>query len=147
MSEADTAIRLALEQEPAAEDMALLGQRLREFNDAQVGPSGYRPLAVFLREESGAVAGGLVGSTSRGWLHIDVLWVREELRGRGFGTALLQEAEREAAARGCAHVLLDTFSFQAPGFYRKQGYAVRAELRDWPPGHSRFFMTKDLAPG
>jgi hypothetical protein len=42
------------------------------------------------------------------------------------------------------NVFLDTFSFQAPGFYQKLGYRVFGELVDFPPGHTRQYLTKRL---
>jgi hypothetical protein len=53
-------------------------------------------------------------------------------------------AEAEARQRGAQHAYLDTFSFQAPGFYKKHGYQVFGELQDFPPGHQRYFLTKQL---
>jgi hypothetical protein len=42
------------------------------------------------------------------------------------------------------HAYLDTFSFQAPDFYKKLGYEVFGELQDFPHGHQRYFMKKRL---
>jgi hypothetical protein len=53
-------------------------------------------------------------------------------------------AEREARSRGCHGAWLDTFEFQARGFYERQGYTCFAQLPDYPPGFSRFFMKKAL---
>lgn len=46
--------------------------------------------------------------------------------------------------RNARHAYLDTFSFQAPGFYQRAGYRVFGELPDFPAGHRRYFMTKEL---
>ena len=88
--------------------------------------------------------GGLVGETFWDWLHVDLLWVAEELRGRGYGSRLLAAAEAEAVRRGCGHAYLETLGFQAPDFYRARGYRVFGELADFPPGHTRYFMRKSL---
>jgi GNAT superfamily N-acetyltransferase len=72
------------------------------------------------------------------------MWIREELRGRGYGHRLLASAEDEARRRGAKNAYLDTFSFQAPGFYKKHGYRVFGELHDFPTGHQRYFLTKEL---
>ena len=40
--------------------------------------------------------------------------------------------------------MVDTFSFQAPGFYVKQGYAEYARL-PYPPRFERIFFRKPLA--
>jgi ribosomal protein S18 acetylase RimI-like enzyme len=60
-------------------------------------------------------------------------------------SALMREAEAVARENGCTGIWLDTFSFQAPGFYEKLGYTVFGTLADYPPGHSRFFLHKTLS--
>jgi N-acetylglutamate synthase-like GNAT family acetyltransferase len=72
------------------------------------------------------------------------MWVQEDLRGNGFGEELLKAVEKEAKEKGAKFAFLDTFSFQAPGFYQKFGYQVFGELPDFPPGHQRFYLTKEL---
>jgi hypothetical protein len=46
--------------------------------------------------------------------------------------------------RDCLGVWLVSYSFQAPGFYRKQGYDVAATIDCDPPGLTRYYMTKRL---
>ena len=92
---------------------------------------------------TGAV-GGLLAGIWGGVLFVRILWVSEALRGRGFGRRLMETAERRAVERGCRHVYLDTFSFQAPGFYEKLGYETYAKAEDWPVGHGHHFLRKDL---
>jgi GNAT superfamily N-acetyltransferase len=72
------------------------------------------------------------------------LWVSETVRGSGYGTALMQAAEREAVRRGVRNIFLNTFSFQAVDFYLKLGYTIFGELEDFPPGHKRVFLQKKL---
>jgi GNAT superfamily N-acetyltransferase len=115
-----------------------------EYNNSIVGPSNGRPLFVVLRDPALNVCGGLSGSTSRGWLFIDHLVVPEASRRQGIGRELVTLAEREAANRGCHNAWLNTFEFQARGFYEKLGYTCFGELPDYPPGFSRFFMSKSL---
>jgi len=79
-----------------------------------------------------------------GWLFIELLWVSDERRQRGLGRSLMQKAELEARKRGIGSVYLDTFSFQAPGFYKKLGYREFGKLNDFPTGHTRHWMTKAL---
>ena len=76
---------------------------------------------------------------------LDILWVDEEYRGRGLGSALLRAAERAAMERGCRLITLGTFDFQARPLYEKNGYAVCGVLEDCPtPGHTHYDMIKQL---
>ncbi len=72
------------------------------------------------------------------------MWIKEELRGCGYGHRLLTRIEDEARQHGAKNVYLDTFSFQAPDFYKQHGYQVFGELPDFPSGHQRYFLTKQL---
>lgn len=117
---------------------------LVEYNSSQAGPSQNRPLAVLVKDDQGAVIGGLWGHTGYDWLFTQLLVVPAALRGRGVGTEIMQLAEREAAQRGCHGAWLDTFEFQARGFYERLGYECFGELPNYPKGYARFFMKKAL---
>lgn len=112
-----------------------------------IGPAQLRLLVIPLRDDNGSVAGGLWGGTSFEWLHVQMLFVPEQLRGLGVGGALMALAEAEARARGCRGAHVDTFSFQAAPFYRKLGYTLFGVLQDCPPGHDRLFFQKRLDTG
>jgi GNAT superfamily N-acetyltransferase len=117
---------------------------LVRFNEQRSGHAvNYRPLALLLRHPgTGAILGGLWGGTDFTQLHVDLLFVPESLRGGGLGRELMYQAEVEARQRDCLGVWLDTFSFQARGFYERLGYEVFGTIEDFPPGHSRFFLKK-----
>lgn len=114
------------------------------YNTAKGGPSHSRPLVVVARNESGELAGGLWGHTAYEWLFTQFLVVQDSARGAGLGSKLMALAESEALARGCHGAWLDTFEFQARGFYEKNGYVCFAELPQYPAGYSRYFMKKRL---
>jgi GNAT superfamily N-acetyltransferase len=139
------AYQITLEQSASVEDRAVIGNGLARFGDALFAGTSVTDVAVFVRDEAGAIVGGVIGNYgSFEWLYVDVLWVGEELRGQGYGSRLMEMIEAEAARHGCRNVYLNTFSFQAPAFYEKLGYTVFAELEDFPPGHSRLFLRKKL---
>ena len=118
---------------------------LVEYNSSQAGPSGNRPIAVLVRDQANTVIGGLWGHTGYEWLFTQLLVVPAGLRGRGIGTEIMQLAEREAVQRGCHGAWLDTFEFQARGFYERIGYKCFGELPNYPKGFSRYFMQKALS--
>jgi len=117
---------------------------LMAFNEQAVGPAEFRPLGVLAKAVDGKTLGGLTGWTGWQWLFVQLFWLPEELRGAGLGSELLRRAEAEAMRRGCRAAWLDSFSFQAPEFYRRQGYEIFGVLDDYPPGHRRVFLKKTL---
>ncbi len=117
---------------------------LDAYNIGATGFSEYSPINLFLRDEGDEVVGGLLAAVWGGVLFVRILWVAAALRGQGHGGRLLQAAERQAVERGARYVYLDTFSFQAPGFYEKQGYEVFARADDWPADHAHYFLRKRL---
>ena len=133
---------IELQDPPSDEDARAVVMGLVGYNDSQVAPEGARRLVLLLRDGDGTLKGGLLGYTHWNWLFVGHLWVHDSLRGRGVGRELLGRAEAEAAARGCRNAHLDTYSFQARGFYESLGYEVFGTLDDYPPGHSRYFLQK-----
>jgi GNAT superfamily N-acetyltransferase len=101
-------------------------------------------LCFVLRAPDEEVVGGVIGAIFWDWLYIDLMWIKEDLRGLGYGHRLLELAEEEGRKRGAKNAYLDTFSFQAPEFYIKRGYQVFCKLKDFPQGHQRYFLTKEL---
>jgi GNAT superfamily N-acetyltransferase len=117
---------------------------LVEYNASQAGPSQNRPIVVLVKNGEGEVVGGLWGHTGYEWLFTQLLVVPPNLRGRGVGTEIMKIAEREAVNRGCRGAWLDTFEFQARGFYERIGYECFGELPNYPQSFSRYFMKKSL---
>ncbi len=117
--------------------------KLRAFNRGWIGAVDRRFLTLTLFSDVDLI-GGLAAETFMGWLSVDGLWVDDAHRSRGHATALLEAAEDEARHRGATDCVLDTFSFQAPGFYFKRGYREFGRLDGFPTGHHRHYMTKSL---
>ncbi len=132
---------------PDATAREAIVEPLRAFNAERTSLTDARPLAVLVKGADGGVRGGLWGRTVYGWLFVELLVIPAPWRGQGLGTEVMRRAEQEAIARGCHDAWLDTFEFQAPGFYAKLGYRCFGELADYPPGGRRYFMTKRLAAG
>ena len=122
----------------------VVGWGLHNYNVRLAGDPQSQQLCFVLRSPDQEIVGGLIGKIYWEWLYIDLLFVKEELRGCGYGHRLLEMVENEARQRGAKHVHLDTFSFQAPEFYKQHGYRVFGELKDFPAGHQRYFLTKQL---
>ena len=136
---------LVLTDQPDDADLAVLCAGLDEFNEQAAGVLDRRALAVFVKDPAtGRVAGGLSGRTSYGLWFVDYFYLPPRLRGSGIGTELLRQAEKEAIQRGCRAGVLYTINFQAPEFYRRNGWLPFGEVPGESGGISRIFFTKDL---
>ncbi len=125
------------------EQETILDELIR-FNSGIVGPSGKTEISVHVKDEDGEFVGGANGFTHWNYFFVAHVWLSEKVRGRGVGKQLLDKVEEQARQRGCDHIWLDTFSFQAAGFYEKCGYQRFGELPNYPAGRSRVFFFKRL---
>ncbi|MBO1076421.1 GNAT family N-acetyltransferase [Roseomonas marmotae] len=141
------AIGFELSTSPEPEAAATLLRAILDFNEALAGSAGQQPISVLVRDpETGATRGGLIGRVRYSWLFVETFFLPEDLRGGGLGARILAAAEEEARAQGCIGAYLDTNSFQAPGFYEKQGYSRFGTLPDYPvPGFAKLYYMKRFA--
>jgi GNAT superfamily N-acetyltransferase len=135
--------QIAVSDEPARDIYDAILNGLVAYNDEQAGEGGHCPLTVFVKDGE-RVIGGLTGAIYHRWLYIELFYLPKERRRGGLGTKLMRRAEDEARRRGCIGVHLNTFSFQARGFYEKLGYRLYGTLDDYPPGGARHSMFKRL---
>jgi GNAT superfamily N-acetyltransferase len=106
-----------------------VGRQLREFNYRYVGEyPEVQHIRLNARDPEMQVVGGLRAIVAMYWLRIEVLWVRDNVRGNGVGSQLLLEAERSARGLGARNAALETFEWQAPGFYARHGYEEVARM-------------------
>jgi ribosomal protein S18 acetylase RimI-like enzyme len=136
-------MRLDLTDNPHAADEAYVIAQTRAYNGRFVQGEAQR-LCVFARNDQDQIIGGLTAKTYWQYLDISFLWVDERYRKSGHATALMSAAEREARQRGCKQAIVDTFSFQAPEFYRKLGYSEWGSLTEMAGKHERHFFRKTL---
>ncbi|WP_370321320.1 GNAT family N-acetyltransferase [Oricola sp.] len=101
---------------------------LDDHAEANGTPFEPRTVGFVARDREGKIVGGLYGWAQLGWFFVKLLALAPEARKTGAGGRLLAEAEDHARSEGLAGVYLDTYEFQAPGFYEKMGYAEFGRL-------------------
>jgi GNAT superfamily N-acetyltransferase len=138
---------LVFDTDPDRAHIALLEDRLYEFNMRATGHTDGELYGIFLRDEQGAAIGGADGWTWGATCYVRHLFVPEALRGEGYGTRLMDMIETEAQKRGCALIVLESHDFQAPEFYRRRGFVATGSVEGYPRGHRNFTFVKRLVAG
>jgi GNAT superfamily N-acetyltransferase len=133
---------ISLLENPSEEDRLAILNPLLVYNDANIPDDRFERIAIMLRDEAGEAVGGLWAKLYYDWIFVELLFVPESLRGQDLGSKLLAQVEEIAKEKACTGVWLDTFSFQAPGFYEKQGYERFGVLENYPKGLERIFFRK-----
>lgn len=129
------------------EESEYIRRRLIEFNAQHVPESlssRYEEINLTVKNNDGRVIGGLLATLCWNWIEIDILWVEESLRGKGYGTRLLNMIESMAKEKSCTFIKLNTFSFQAPNFYLKNGYKKVAVFEEAPIGSNHYYFKKAI---
>ena len=129
-----------------SEERELLDKKLVEFNRKKVPfeqSEDWIVLSYAVKDETNQVIAG-INAMLYCWniLYIDILYVEDAYRGKGYGKLLLGRAESEARQLGGYMSHLDTFDWQAKEFYEHLGYEVFGILENCPRGHNRYYMKK-----
>jgi GNAT superfamily N-acetyltransferase len=124
-----------------------LSDELDRHNFGVTGDRRPREFTVRVTDDDGALAAGLSGWTWADCAGIAMVWVRDDARGEGWGRRLLEAAEAEARRDGCRQVVVSSFTFQAPDFYRANGYVEFARSDGVPlAGSADVHFRKTLVP-
>ena len=121
---------------------AVLGG-LGRYNDEKIGKQRYKRFAISLREGD-EIVGGIIGELWTAVLFIQYFWMEQKFRKKGLGGKLIKAIEDEARRFGAVRAYVDTMSFQAPGFYRANGYEEFGSIEGYPGGVTRHWLTKSL---
>ena len=114
------------------------------FNRTQAGRLNYKRTVISARDAKGRLLGGLILQSYWRESYIELLWLSARARGAGLGAKLIRDAERRARRRGSRVMHLNTYSFQAPGFYESQGYRRFGTVSGSPRGARRYYYVKRL---
>lgn len=114
-------------------NMEQLPDKLKTSNDN---------VSFILKDDLGEIIGGITANIFWNHMHIESLWVDKSVREKGFGYELLKRVETYALDKRCRFIFLDTFSFQAPEFYKNNGYEIFGTIEDHPKGFNQYFLYK-----
>jgi GNAT superfamily N-acetyltransferase len=137
-------MRIAAEGKRARSASRQLWDGLIRYNRQQAGPLRYTRTVLTVRDAKGRLLGGTILQSYWKETYVELLWLSAKARRLGYGRRLIQEAERRARRRGSVLLHLNTYSFQAPGFYEKLGFKRLGGMQGSPRGESRHFYAKKL---
>ncbi|WP_167489464.1 GNAT family N-acetyltransferase [Vibrio ouci] len=137
-------MEIALDLSPTTRDIEEIRSHLRAFSDEHLDGVTKQPVALYVYNNEQEKVAGVTAEIFGRWLHVQLLWVTESLRGSNMGTHLLKQLEAHAVSQGCQYSHVETFSFQARPFYEKIGYSCQMTLENYPVSTAVYYLVKDL---
>ncbi|MES5822925.1 GNAT family N-acetyltransferase [Streptomyces sp. RG80] len=119
-----------------------LDDELTAFNAEATGAGTPAPLTVRVSDADGELVGGLTAWIWGACCAVDMLWVRTDQRHAGWGSRLMRAAEEESVRRGCTEMIVSSFTFQAPDFYKGLGFRETGRTEGIPGGHQDVHLHK-----
>ena len=100
---------------------------------------------TFAAEDEEKIAGIITGRAYYNEVHIGDLIIGKDYRRAGVGSRLVAAVEEASKGTGYDKIALTTFGFQAPEFYRKNGFLLEY-IRKNPdcPALDKYFFIKRL---
>lgn len=138
---------ISIHDQPPADYVKIVDTGLDQANQLALPEPDIRPLATFAHSAANEIIGGALGRTWGQCCELQELWVHSDYRLQGIATGLMQAFEQRAQQRGCTVFYLETFSFQAEGFYRKLGYEAKLIIYGYAEGITKHLMLKDYSKG
>ncbi|MFX1508633.1 MAG: GNAT family N-acetyltransferase, partial [Promethearchaeota archaeon] len=137
--------RVLITKTPTEEEMMIVEKGLEDYK--KQFPNGELDIptpdiSLVLKNSSGTIVGGVITSMLTGVMHLEVLWIDEIYRGRGYGKALVLQAESIGKKKGYSASQTWTFSFQAPEFYQRIGYKLVGTFDGYIDGITEHILRK-----
>lgn len=110
------------------EDQTKLEVLLQDYDCKQTNENNNKKINFGYYDDNELIAG--ISAKIEGYkiLYIETLFVNENYRHSGYGKKLIEMMEERAIFEGIKLIRVDTFSWQALGFYKKLGYHIEATL-------------------
>ena len=138
--------KLEIDQTSTLAELQQIEDNLIAYNNTFV-VEDYQAFNLIVRDEENKVIAGVTGFSHWHRGYIKYLWVDHEHRRNGIGSMLLTSVDELLKERNCKGVEVDTMSFQAPGFYEKNGLSKHGLVKNFAQGYDCIFFTKNYEGG
>ena len=136
-----------IDMDVTQEEINFIWERIREFNRIS-GPMQkypqYESYNILLKDKDNKIVAGIITKMYLKSMFLEAFWVDQQYRKKGIGRELIKKIENHAKEKECKFIHLDTFSFQAIGFYEKLGYTTFGVIEDYPDDIKRYYLKKIL---
>lgn len=129
---------------PSDKDIQILSKGLMEYATLHKNQPPIETFAFFIHDKQKRIVGGCNGFIYYGCLYIDQLWIDEPLRCQGFGSQLMQKAEKLAHDKNCLFLTVNTMDWEALEFYKKMGFNVEFERSGYFNASTLYLLRKDI---
>lgn len=141
-------MKIELTTSASEQDLKTISKGIQAYNQIHMTDDiVFEPdtkFCVFARNDHHQIVGGVRAVAFWNYCIIELLWLSDNVRGKGIGSELMAKAESYAMECGFEYMRTETLSFQAKPFYQKLGYEVFGELNDHPKGHTTYCLVKKL---
>ncbi len=121
-------------------------QKLGAFDAAHMPHKAEGTIRIGVEEDGKLIAGLDACVTAFKILYVSTVFVDEAYRRKGYGRALMEEAEKRAREMGVNTVRLDTFDWQGKAFYEALGYQAVGRYENADDGYAEYFFVKRIQP-
>jgi GNAT superfamily N-acetyltransferase len=129
---------------PSTQEIDALCKGLEKHAKQTIGNTSFEPFGFLVHDHNEALIAGCTGVFMYGVLNIKLLWVDEIMRSKGLGRQLLEKAEIFAKQNNCRYTTLESFDWQAKGFYEKMGYKVEFSYDGYDNDSKFYFFRKKI---
>lgn len=136
--------KISYENNPSKEDTDFLWQKITEIAINTQDHKQHESFGFFIRDEINQIKSGCNGFIFYGCLYVDQLWVDASLRGKGYGTQLMQSVEHLARNKNCLFIAINTMNWEALDFYKKLGFQIEFERHGFTKNSILYFLRKNL---
>ncbi|QPK94001.1 GNAT family N-acetyltransferase [Actinomyces sp. zg-332] len=127
-------------------DNDYIHKQLRKYNRQYM--SNFKNYSFHIKQdptdENSKIIAGIVASSTFDTLEVEFLFVDPDYRAKKYGKTLLQHVEQLAKQDNLKRILLNTYSFQAPDFYKKLGYTELFKISPCFSDFDQHFFVKNI---
>lgn len=124
------------------DDAEFIENGIVTYSESYVGKYESVDFCRKLVDKDGKFIAGMIADADKGAFgFVEALFVEEPFRRQGIGTYFLKEVEKLSKENGASMIFTSAGDWNV-GFFKKNGYLIRGELKDVPKGHDCYELCK-----